>query len=77
MDLDNINDIELLRNLLKKNMVQMKSDAIATDGTDFVFKKGLWYFIEQDGNSVAIFTTDGSSMACFTYDEADRFLVSK
>lgn len=41
MDLDNINDVELLRNLVKRNMIQMKKDCCATDGTDFTFKKGI------------------------------------
>lgn len=39
MDLDDITDIEILRNLVKRNMVQMKKDSYATDGTDFIFKK--------------------------------------
>ena len=77
MDLDNTTDIELLKNLLKRNMVQMKKNTYATDGTDFEFKKGLWYFVEQDECSVTIYTEDYSSMACFTYDEADRFLISR
>ena len=35
MDLDNINDIELLKQLAKANRVKMKRDSYATDGTDF------------------------------------------
>ncbi len=77
MDLDNINDIELLRNLVKRNMVQMKKDCYATDGTDFTFKKDLWYFVEHDQNGVTIYTEDSASMAYLNYDEADRFLISK
>lgn len=76
MDLDNITDIELLRNLVKRNMVQMKKDCRATDGTDFIFKKGLWYFVDQDQYDVTMYTEDFSSMACLTYDEAEEYLVT-
>lgn len=77
MDLDNINDVEVLRNLAKRNMVQMKKDCYATDGTGFIFKKGHWYFVEQDEYGVTIYTEDSSSMVFLNYDEADRFLISK
>lgn len=77
MDLDNINDIDVLRNLVKRNMVQIKKDLKATDGTDYVFKQGLWYFVDQDEDTITIYTEDCSSAAFLMYDEADRFLVVK
>lgn len=76
MDLDNITDIELLRNLAKRNMVQMKKDCRATDGTDFVFKEGLWYFVDQDQYDVTIYKEDFSSIACLTYGEAEEYLIA-
>lgn len=77
MDLDNITDVELLRNIVKSYMVQMKQDTNANDGTDYVFKKGYWYFIDQDETGITVYTED-SSHACFLgYDEADRFLIKK
>ena len=42
MDLDNINDIELLRKIAKSYMIQMKQDTNANDGTDHIFKKGYY-----------------------------------
>ena len=42
MDLDNINDIEVLRDLAKKNRVKMKKDAYANDGTNYLFKENHW-----------------------------------
>lgn len=77
MDLDDITDIEVLRNLAKRNMVQMKKDSYATDGTDFIFKKGHWYFVDQYQYGVTVYTEDSSSMMFLNYDEADRFLISK
>lgn len=77
MDLDNINDIELLRNIAKSYMIQMKQDTNANDGTDYIFKKGYWYFLDQDETGITVYTED-SSHACFLdYDEADRFLIKK
>lgn len=76
MDLDNITDIELLRNLVKRNMVQMKKDCRATDETDFIFKEGLWYFFDQDQYDVTIHTEDFSATACLSYDEAEEYLVA-
>ena len=42
MDLDNITDIELLRNIAKTYMVQMKQDINSNDGTYYIFKKGYF-----------------------------------
>ena len=77
MDIDNINNINVLKKLLKRNMVQIKEDADANDGTDFVFKKGHWYYIEQDQHYVTVYSDDYESSICFDYDEAEKYLVSK
>ena len=77
MDLDNMTDIEVLRNIAKSYMVQMKRDTEANDGTDYIFKKGYWYFLDQDETGITVYIED-SFHACFLgYDEADIFLVSK
>ena len=57
MDLDNITDIEVLKSALKKYMVQMKKDAHSNDGTDYLFKEGLWYYVTQDETGVIIWNT--------------------
>lgn len=77
MDLDNINDIELLRNIAKSYMIQMKQDTNANDGTDYIFKKGYWYFLDQDETGITVYTEDGSHACFLEYDEADRFLIKK
>lgn len=74
MDLDNIDDIDLLRQLAKANRVKMKKDSYATDGTDFIFKEGLWYIVEQDQYGITVYSEDMESMMFLNYDEADRFL---
>lgn len=77
MDLDNINDIELLKDIAKSYMIQMKQDTNANDGTYYIFKKGYWYFFDQYETGITVYTED-SSHACFLeYDEADRFLIKK
>ena len=45
MDLDNITDIEILRNELKKHMTQMKQDKYSNDGEKYLFRKGFWYVL--------------------------------
>lgn len=74
MDLDNIDDIDLLRQLAKANRVKMKKDSYATDGTDFIFKEGLWYIVEQDQYGITVYSEDMESMMFLNYDESDRFL---
>ena len=77
MDLDNINDIEVLRDLAKKNMVKMKKDAHANDGTSYLFKENHWYYVEQDQFSVTIYSDDFKSECCFSYDDANRYLFKQ
>lgn len=71
MDLDNINDIEVLRKAAKSGRVQLKKDIISGD---YIFRKGFWYSIEQDEYGVYIFSNDYIHEANFTYGEASEFL---
>ena len=73
MDLDNINDIEVLREAAKYNRVRLKKDVISDDG-DYTFQKGFWYFIEQDKNGVYIFTDRCTHSTEFTYETAREYL---
>lgn len=75
MDLDNITDVEFLKNELKKYMIQMKKDAHANDGTNYLFRKGFWYYFEQDEVYVTIYSDDREHECFFSYEEAERFLV--
>ena len=73
MDLDNINDIEVLREAAKYSRVQLKKDVVSDDG-DYTFQKGFWYFVEQDRNGVYIFTDKCTHSAEFTYETAREYL---
>ena len=42
MDLDNITDIEILRNELKKHRTQMKQDNYSIDGEFYLVRQGCW-----------------------------------
>lgn len=76
MDLDNINDIEVLRELVKKSSVKIKEDIYATDGSKYLFKKNHWYHMIQDDISITIYSDDCKSECCFyTYDMAKKHLV--
>lgn len=72
MDLDNINDIELLRNIAKKCRVQLKRDIDTCN--DYIFRKGYWYLLEQDYFGVTIFSDDYAHEVFFTYEEAEKCL---
>lgn len=69
MDLDNINDIEILRKIAKEGRTKLKCDI------DENFRKGFWYLIEQDFFGVVIFSDDYKHEKFFTYEEADKYLV--
>lgn len=74
MDLDNITDIEILKNTLKKYMIQMKKDVHSNDGTDYLFKKGFWYYVTQDETDVTIYSDDMEHICMFDYDTSERYL---
>ena len=74
MDLDNITDIEVLKSALKKYMFQMKKDAHSNDGTDYLFKEGLWYYVTQDETGVTIYSDNMEHDCIFDYDTAKRYL---
>ena len=74
MDIDNITDIEILRTLAKQNRVKMIKDSSADDGTDYIFKEGYWYMVEQDQYGITVYSDDMESMMFLNYDEAERFV---
>ena len=74
MDLDNINDIEVLREIAKESRTKMKEDA-DSDCDGYTFKKGYWYYCEQDKYYVTIYSDDYKHTRMFTYKEADKYLV--
>jgi hypothetical protein len=50
INLYNMTDIEVLRNIAKSYMVQMKRDTEANDGTDNIFKKKILVFLRPGRN---------------------------
>lgn len=74
MDIDHITDVEVLRTLAKQNRVKMIKDSSATDGTDYIFKEGYWYIVEQDQFGVTIYSDDMKSIMFLNYDEVNRFV---
>lgn len=74
MDLDNINDIEVLRELAKESRVKMKEDVDSEYG-NYIFKKDYWYIIEQDEYYVTIYSDDYNHTKMFTYKEAGKYLT--
>ncbi len=73
MDLDNINDIEVLRKAAKRYRVQLDKDVNADEG-NYTFKKGYWYIVDQDENNVFILSEDFVHVKAFTYMEAYQYL---
>lgn len=74
MNLDNITDIEVLRNALKKHMVKVKKDFYSENGTMYIFKTDHWYNVEQDEDYITIYSDDEKSYCMFSYEEADEYL---
>ena len=75
MDLDNINDIEVLRKVAKECRVQIKKD-VKDDLDVYTFKKGYWYYVEQDQYYVTIYSEDYDYTRMFTYKEANEYLYN-
>lgn len=74
MYIDNINDIETLRRLLKSKMIQLKEDIVTP--TRF-YHAGEWFFCDQDNEGINIWDDDPDSWWSFTYTEAAKFLGGK
>ena len=73
MDLDNINDIEVLREMAKHGRIKLIKDVNADEG-NYVFKNGYWYIVEQDEDNVFIMSEDFVHVKTFDYFEALRYL---
>jgi hypothetical protein len=70
MNIDNINDVEVLRNELKNHMIKCKKDFIK-DGS--VFHKDEYYDIEQDEDLIYMFD-DYGTLVTLEYNEAEEYL---
>ena len=71
MDLDKIEDIEVLKEYVKKFMVRMKESVYTPK---YKFCKGEYYFFEQDDECIYLYLEDGSVGLILTYDEADDYI---
>lgn len=74
MNIDNINDIETLRDLLKTQMVQLKED---TATPTRLYHAGEWFFFTQDDDGIFIYDNDPDLGLWFTYDEAEIALYGE
>jgi len=71
MDLDKITDIEVLRNLCKFYMVQLKEDIVTTTR---LYEKGKWYHCIQDEDGAFLYLEDPSCGVQLTFDEMFIYL---
>jgi hypothetical protein len=67
MDIDKINDIDLLKDLLKKNMVRLKK---TIETPTHIYKKDEYYFLIQDDYGVFIYLDTPTVGLSLSYDEA-------
>jgi len=72
MDLDKITDIEVLRTMLKNEMVQMSKTIETPTRT---YKKGEWFFLTQDEDGIFLWEDDPFTGLSLNYDEAEKYLV--
>lgn len=75
MDLDNINDIEVLRRAAKDMRAQLREDIEDDDG-NYIFKKGYWYIVEHGRCYVTIYSDDYTYTRLFNYEEAIKYLCN-
>lgn len=78
MDLDNITDIEVLRETIRTHMVQVKKDFYSEDTKDrkYHFKKDHWYWVDfdYDWNEITVFSDDYEFIRTFKNLESIRYL---
>lgn len=72
MDIDNINDIEVLRCAAKEGRAKVKNDIINDDG--FIFKSGEYYMMSQDQYGVELYSDDYEHYAYLSYEAAENHL---
>lgn len=70
MDIDNIKDINALRDLLKSHMIQL-TETIETPTR--TYNKGEWFFYSQDEDGVWLYDKSYVVGLQLTYDEADKY----
>ena len=70
MDLDNITDIEELREICKHNMVKIKETIYTPTST---YEKGKWYYLIQDDEEIFIYLDPRCGLN-LTYEEAEKYL---
>ena len=74
MDLDNINDIEVLREAAKSGRARLLK-SISADGSEFIFREGLWYLIEQDEEGVTMYSEHYIHSRTIPYRLADEYFI--
>lgn len=74
MDLDNINDIEVLREAAKCGRARLLK-SISAEDSEFVFRKGLWYIVEQDEYGVTMYSEHFIHEVTIPYRLADEYFV--
>jgi hypothetical protein len=75
MKIDEITDIKVLRKLAKSCRAKLKQDVEATDGSDYMFKKGEWYLVSQDEYGVTLYSEDEADATLdMSYEEAKQYL---
>ena len=70
MNLDEITDIEKLRAICKRCMVQIKETIITPT---HIYKEGEWYYYMQDEEEVFIYLESCCGVT-LTYDEVEKYL---
>lgn len=78
MKIDEITDVEVLRELAKTCRSKVLKDCKANDGSDFVFKTGEWYMVEQDEYGVILYSEDeNNATLSLSYEDCNLILESK
>ena len=74
MDLDNITDIEVLREAAKHGRARLLKTIGAEKG-DFIFKEGLWYLVEPDSEGVIMYSEHYIFRRIIPYEIADEYFT--
>lgn len=76
MKIDEMTDIEKLRELAKTCRVKVLKDCKANDGSDFIFKAGEWYMVDQDEDGVTLYSEDENDATTHVSYEDCNFILN-
>lgn len=77
MRIDDIDDVEILRELAKTCRCKLIKDLPSNDGKNYLFHAGEWYMVSQSEYDITLYSEDiANATVCLSYEQAEAYLES-